>query len=116
MLDAESTYQISSIKYQVTPNGLAFSGRLEGWSMIGREDAVSLLNRKNAPIQPLRCNAWLGAILFQISSRMHCKCIQLLASDYTLCTPVPVAPARHSIHEIPNCFISSRASSAQSKQ
>jgi hypothetical protein len=42
------------------PNGLAFSGRLEGITSIDRERFLLHLHHKIAPIQPLRCNAGLG--------------------------------------------------------
>ena len=42
------------------PNGRAFSGRLEGITLLDRNDIIALLHYKIAPIQPLRCNAGLG--------------------------------------------------------
>jgi hypothetical protein len=44
----------------VPPNGLAFSGRLEGITLRERKGVLSHLHRKIAPIQPLRCNALFG--------------------------------------------------------
>jgi hypothetical protein len=42
------------------PNGLSFSGRLEGITLIEREAVRAQLNAKIAPIQPLRCNDLFG--------------------------------------------------------
>src|SRR5438067_347907 len=42
------------------PNGLAFSGRLEGTTFIDWERLFLLPDGKNAPIQLLRCNTGLG--------------------------------------------------------
>jgi hypothetical protein len=47
----------------VAPNGLAFSGRLEGITLIDRNRLSLRLDAKIAPIQLLRCNAGLGADL-----------------------------------------------------
>jgi hypothetical protein len=45
------------------PNGLAFSGRLEGTTLVKQDEVLPLLNAKIAPIQPLRCNAVLDGTL-----------------------------------------------------
>ena len=43
-----------------SPNGLAFSGRLECITLMDRKAFLLRLHAKNAPIQPLRWNAVLG--------------------------------------------------------
>src|SRR5215213_6274164 len=58
-------------------NGLAFSGGVECITLIDREDAVSLLDAKIAPIQPLRCNAVLGAGALIVYKRYPYGCILL---------------------------------------
>ncbi len=49
------------------PNGLPFSGWLEGITQIEWNGLFPLLDRKMAPIQPLRWNGVLGADAVHIS-------------------------------------------------
>ncbi len=59
MIDSDHQNGIAAHAAQ-PPNGLAFSGRLEGTTLIDRECSFLRLDAKNAPIQPLRWNAVLG--------------------------------------------------------
>jgi hypothetical protein len=60
-----------------TPNGVAFSGRLECITSIDRNCPFLLLDAKIAPIQPLRWNAMLGAGAVIVYKKYTYGCILL---------------------------------------
>jgi hypothetical protein len=63
------------------PNGLAFSGGLEGSTLIDRNGLLAPLDANIAPIQPLRWNAWLGAVAWLAPALSHLFVAPVRRSD-----------------------------------